>query len=54
MNLKKGLTLMELMIVILMFLILTGVIVYILRAVLLSWSSQETRTGIDIFKSMWF
>lgn len=48
MNLKKGLTLIELMIVILMFVILTGVIVYILRAVLLSWSSQETRSGIDI------
>lgn len=39
---------MELMIVIIMFVILTGVIVCILRAVLLSWSSQETRSGIDI------
>ncbi|MDD5449471.1 MAG: hypothetical protein PHO42_02610 [Candidatus Omnitrophica bacterium] len=48
MNLKKGLTLAELIITILMFVILTGVIVYILRAVLLSWSIQETRSGIDI------
>ncbi|MFA4889689.1 MAG: hypothetical protein WC628_08990 [Candidatus Omnitrophota bacterium] len=36
------------MITIVMFVILTGVIVYILRVVLLSWSSQETRAGIDI------
>lgn len=48
MNLKKGLTLIELMIVIIMFVILTGVIVCVLRAVLLSWSSQETRAGVDI------
>lgn len=48
MNLKKGLTLLELMMAILVFVILMAVIVYILRAVLLSWSSQETRSGIDI------
>ncbi len=48
MNPKKGLTLIELMIVIIMFVILAGVTIYILRAVLLSWSSQETRSGIDI------
>lgn len=48
MNLKKGLTLMELMIVIPMFVILVAVTAYILRAVLLSWSSQETRAGVDI------
>lgn len=48
MNLKKGLTLLELMMVILVFVILMAVIVYVLRAVLLSWSSQETRSGIDI------
>jgi len=47
-NTGKGLTLIELMITIVMFVILTGVIVYILRVVLLSWSSQETRAGIDI------
>lgn len=48
MNLKKGLTLIELMIVIVMFVILVGAMIYILRAVLLSWSSQETRSGVDI------
>ena len=31
-----------------MFVILTAAVVYILRAVLLSWSAQETRAGIDI------
>jgi len=45
---KRGLTLIELMAVIVLFVILTAVVVYILRAVLLSWSSQETRSGIDI------
>ncbi len=45
---KKALTLIELMMTIVMFVILTVVIVYILRAVLLSWSSQETRSGVDI------
>ena len=45
---KKGLTLLELMMTIVMFVILTAVVAYILRAVLLSWSSQETRTGVDI------
>lgn len=45
---KRGLTLIELIITIVLFVILTGVIIYILRVVLLSWSSQETRAGIDI------
>ncbi len=45
---NKGLTLIELMITVVIFVILTAVVAYILRAVLLSWSSQETRTGIDI------
>ncbi len=45
---KRGLTLVELIITIVMLVILTGVIIYILRVVLLSWSSQETRSGIDI------
>jgi len=36
------------MITIVMFAILVSVTLYIFRAVLLSWSSQETRTGIDI------
>ncbi|MBU0759915.1 MAG: hypothetical protein KKC66_04180 [Candidatus Omnitrophica bacterium] len=36
------------MITIAMFSILAVVTVYIFRAVLLSWSSQETRAGIDI------
>ena len=47
-NTRKGLTLIELMIVIALFVILIAVMVFILRAVLLSWSSQETRSGIDI------
>lgn len=45
---KSGLTLIELMIVIVMFVILVTVVFYIFRAVLLNWSSQETRAGIDI------
>jgi len=36
------------MIAIAMFAVLTGVAVYIFRAVLLTWSSQETRSGVDI------
>ena len=36
------------MITIGMLVILVGATVYILRAVLLNWSSQETRSGIDI------
>lgn len=47
-NTQKGLTLIELMIVIVLFVILTAVMVFILRAILLSWSSHETRAGIDI------
>ncbi len=45
---KKGLTLIELIITIAMFAVLTGVIVYVFNTVLLSWSSSETRSGIDI------
>lgn len=45
---KKGLTLIEMMIAIVMLVILTSVIIYIFHGVLLSWSSQETRAGIDI------
>lgn len=41
-------TLIELMITIAMFVILAMAVMYIFRAVLLSWSSQETRTGISI------
>lgn len=48
MKTKKGLTLIELMITVVIFAILTGVMFSIFRAVLLSWSSQEERTGIDI------
>ena len=36
------------MITIILFVILTAASVFIFRAVLLSWSSQETRAGIDI------
>jgi len=45
---KKGLTLIELMIAVVLFIMLAAVTVYILRAVLLTWSSQETRSGVDI------
>ncbi len=45
---RKGFTLIELMMTIAMFVILALVVVYVLRAVLLSWSSQETRAGVDI------
>lgn len=45
---KKGLTLIEAMIAVAMLVILTGAITYAFRAVLLSWSSQETRTGINV------
>jgi len=45
---KKGLTLVELLITIVLFALLATAAVYVFRAVLLSWSSQEERTGIDI------
>lgn len=45
---KHGLSLIELMITIVMFTILLGVILYVFRVVLLTWSSQQARAGIDI------
>ena len=45
---KKGMTLIELMMTTAMFAILAIVTVLVFRAVLVSWSSSETRTGIDI------
>ncbi len=45
---REGLTLIELMITIAMLVILIAVVCYVLIAVLLSWSSQEKRAGIDI------
>ncbi|MFA5117254.1 MAG: hypothetical protein WC695_00200 [Candidatus Omnitrophota bacterium] len=39
---------MELMITVSMLVVLTVVLVSVLRAVLLSWSSEEARAGIDI------
>lgn len=45
---KKGFTLVELIMTILMLVVLVGVTVFVFRAVLLSWSSQERRSGIDI------
>lgn len=45
---KRGFTLIELIITLIMLVALVGVTAYIFRAVLLSWSSQETRTGVDI------
>lgn len=43
----RGLTLVELMITVVMLAILAMATVYVFRAILLSWSSQEARTGID-------
>lgn len=45
---KRGLTLIELIITVVMFVILVGVATYVFRAVLLSWSGQEERAGIEI------
>jgi len=45
---KKGLTLIELIITIVMFAILVTAIFFIFRAVLIGWSSSEARAGIDI------
>ena len=45
---KKGLTLIELMISTMMVVILAGVVIYVLRAILLSWSGSEARAGINI------
>jgi len=47
-NTKYGLTLIELMISVVMFAVLVAVTAYVFRAVLLTWSSQERRAGIDI------
>ena len=45
---KRGLTLIELVITIVMFAILAGTAFYIFRVVLINWSIGERRTGIDI------
>jgi len=45
---KKGFTLLEVLLVIVMFVVLTAVTVYVFRAILLSWSAQEIRAGIGI------
>jgi len=45
---KKGLTLIELMITVVMFVILAATTFYILRAVILNWSSYEERAGVNI------
>ena len=45
---RHGLTLIELIITVVMFVILATVAMYIFRAVLLSWSSGQTKAGIDI------
>jgi len=45
---RKGLTLIELMIVVVMFVILAAATFFIFRAVLLSWASEETRAGVDV------
>lgn len=45
---KKGLTLVELIVVIMLFVLLAAVTVYVFRAIALSWSAQEERAGVDI------
>jgi prepilin-type N-terminal cleavage/methylation domain-containing protein len=45
---RAGLSLLELMIVIVLLSFLVGVSAYIFRAILLSWASSEDRAGIDI------
>lgn len=45
---KKGFTLIELIIVIVMLVILTAVSAFLYHAILLSWSSQQMRAGIGI------
>jgi len=45
---KKGFTILEVMIVLILFAILVAVIVFVFRTILITWSSQETRAGVDI------
>lgn len=45
---KKGFTLIEVIITVVMLVILTAASAYIYHALLLSWSSQETRAGIAV------
>ena len=42
---EKGLTLIEMVITIVMLVVLVSVLAYILRVIVISWSSQETRAG---------
>ena len=41
-------TLIELVMTVVMFVILAGVTLYLFRAILIGWSGQETRAGINI------
>ena len=50
-KINGGLTLIELLIAIMLMSALMGAMVYIFQAVLLSWSSQETRAGVNISSS---
>ena len=45
---KRGITLIEIMVAVALFAILAVATVLVFRAILLSWASQETRAGIDI------
>lgn len=45
---KRGFTLLELMITVVLFIMLALVTFFIFRAILLTWSSQETRAGKEI------
>ena len=44
----KGLTLIELMVVLVLIVILMGIAVYVFVTVFISWSGQVTRAGIDV------
>jgi len=45
---KKGFTLAELMLTVLLFTVMTGAVVLIFRSILVAWSSQEARAGVSI------
>lgn len=45
---RKAFTLIEVMIVVLLMTVMFAVMAGIFRVVLISWSSQETRTGVDV------
>ena len=50
-RIKGGMTLIELLMVMVFIAVLMGVMVYIFQAVLLSWTSEGTRTDVNIASS---